>query len=113
MKHAHNFTIPHHPWNYASGVIECGTCEGKGSYWNGRGLGGNDPDSWDIECPNLVSVYTVQQGKKPTWEPGCAPNRPGLMIGKLVTSMRCAAFEPVEPFDAMKPGADRVNGNAG
>lgn len=32
------------------GIHECATCEGKGSVWNGRGHGGNDPDSWDIEC---------------------------------------------------------------
>jgi hypothetical protein len=37
-------------WYRKSGIVECDTCEGNGSYWNGRGLGGNDPDSWDIEC---------------------------------------------------------------
>ena len=62
---------------------------------------------------SMVRIYTVQQGKKPQWEPGCAPNRPGPMIAKFVTDMRCAAFEPVEPFNAMKRGADHVNGSAG
>lgn len=38
------------PWNYHSHVAPCDQCEGIGSYPNGRGLGGNDPDSWDIEC---------------------------------------------------------------
>lgn len=37
-------------WYRNSGVIECDWCDGKGSYWNGRGHGGNDPDSCDIEC---------------------------------------------------------------
>lgn len=37
-------------WHKNSGVIECPHCEGRGSHWNGRGLGGNDPDSWDVEC---------------------------------------------------------------
>jgi hypothetical protein len=41
---------PRPEWYRKSGIIECDTCEGNGSYWNGRGLGGNDPDSWDIEC---------------------------------------------------------------
>lgn len=37
-------------WYRQSGVIQCERCEGQGSFWNGRGLGGNDPDSWDIDC---------------------------------------------------------------
>jgi len=39
-------------WNHASGVIPCTLCEGRGTVWNGKGLGGNDPESWDIDCPD-------------------------------------------------------------
>lgn len=43
--------VPPRPkWYRESGVIKCDTCDGRGSIWNGRGLGGNDPDSWDIAC---------------------------------------------------------------
>lgn len=48
--HNHAFTDPSPNWYRKSGIIPCTTCDGLGSYWNGRGLGGNDPDSWDIEC---------------------------------------------------------------
>ncbi len=56
--HGHQFTLPHvpHPilrhqpdWYRKSGITECATCDGEGRYPNGRGLGCNDPDSWDIE----------------------------------------------------------------
>ena len=43
-------------WYRKSGIVECDVCEGNGSYWNGRGLGGNDPDSWDIECQGCDGV---------------------------------------------------------
>lgn len=62
---------------------------------------------------SLVRIYTVQQGKKPMWHEGCTPNRPGPMIAKPVTEIACLAFDPVEPFNAMAPRADRVNGNDG
>lgn len=39
-------------WDHASHVASCTTCEGKGEVWNGKGLGGNDPDSWNVECPD-------------------------------------------------------------
>lgn len=38
------------PWNYHSAVSDCQACEGHGGVWNGRGLGGNDPDSWSVPC---------------------------------------------------------------
>ena len=38
------------PWDYHSGVPDCETCEGHGHVSNGRGRGGNDPDSWNVEC---------------------------------------------------------------
>lgn len=42
---------PTQPWNYYSHAHKpCDACEGHGEVWNGRGLGGNDPDSWGIEC---------------------------------------------------------------
>ena len=34
-----------------SGVQHCGECEGRGDVSNGRGLGGNDPASWMVDCP--------------------------------------------------------------
>lgn len=37
-------------WYRDSGILACEECEGKGSRWNGHGCGGNDPDSWDIDC---------------------------------------------------------------
>lgn len=37
-------------WYLKSGIISCDRCEGQGSFWNGRGMGGNDPDSWSIDC---------------------------------------------------------------
>lgn len=40
-----------HPWNFRSGVGHCKVCEGTGSVPNGRGLGGNDPDSFNVDCP--------------------------------------------------------------
>ncbi len=33
-----------------SGVFDCHTCDGDGCVSNGRGRGGNDPDSWSIPC---------------------------------------------------------------
>ena len=39
-------------WYSNSGITKCDRCEGQGSYWNGRGFGGTDPDSWDIDCPD-------------------------------------------------------------
>lgn len=38
-------------WDYHSGVTHCPECGGEGGQWNGRGRGGNDPDSWLIDCP--------------------------------------------------------------
>lgn len=37
-------------WYSNSGITKCEHCDGHGSYWNGRGLGGNDPESWAIPC---------------------------------------------------------------
>jgi hypothetical protein len=37
-------------WHSKSGVTRCDECDGQGAVWNGRGRGGCDPDSWDIEC---------------------------------------------------------------
>ena len=31
-------------------VEPCSNCDGEGMHGNGRGRGGNDPDSWDIPC---------------------------------------------------------------
>jgi DnaJ-class molecular chaperone len=39
------------PWNADSGVLTCSSCDGAGAVWNGRGKGGNDPDSWSVPCP--------------------------------------------------------------
>lgn len=39
-----------------SGVTDCQTCDGTGSVSNGRGLGGNDPDSWSVECEDCEGV---------------------------------------------------------
>ena len=33
-------------------VPTCRNCDGTGEVWNGRGNGGNDPDSWVVECPD-------------------------------------------------------------
>lgn len=41
-------------WNYHSAVTPCPTCEGTGEVWNGKGHGGNDPDSFDVDCPDCV-----------------------------------------------------------
>jgi Ribonuclease G/E len=43
-------------WYSKSGIIPCDRCEGEGSFWNGRGYGGNDPDSWSIECEDCDGV---------------------------------------------------------
>lgn len=48
--HNHAFTVSAPNWYSKSGIVPCATCDGAGSYWNGRGMGGNDPDSWDIDC---------------------------------------------------------------
>jgi len=53
--HNHSFTVSAPNWYAKSGIIECATCDGIGHYWNGRGLGGNDPDSWDIECADCCA----------------------------------------------------------
>lgn len=40
-------------WNHDSHAhYPCGGCEGHGEVWNGRGRGGNDPDSWNAPCPD-------------------------------------------------------------
>lgn len=31
-------------------VRQCSECEGTGEVSNGRGRGGNDPDSWNVDC---------------------------------------------------------------
>jgi hypothetical protein len=38
------------------GIIPCTTCEGSGEVWNGRGKGGVDPDSWNIECSDCAGL---------------------------------------------------------
>ena len=45
-------THPEDKWNYHSAVTPCATCEGTGEVWNGKGNGGNDPDSFNVDCPN-------------------------------------------------------------
>lgn len=55
-QHNHAFTASAPNWYSKSGIVPCATCDGKGSYWNGRGLGGNDPDSWDIECADCCGT---------------------------------------------------------
>jgi hypothetical protein len=43
-------------WYRKSGIVSCDRCEGHGAYWNGRGLGGTDPESWDIDCPDCDAL---------------------------------------------------------
>lgn len=61
----HAFTLPRVPlpnapyraeWFRRSGIASCATCDGEGRYWNGRGLGGNDPDSWMIDCADCCGT---------------------------------------------------------
>ena len=48
------------PWNYYSAVSHCEDCDGKGHRWNGRGMGGNDPDSWAIPCETCEETGLVE-----------------------------------------------------
>ncbi len=43
------------PWNYFSGVFDCGECEGHG-YISRGGMGGNDPSSYSLTCQDCSGV---------------------------------------------------------
>ena len=36
----------------------CNECDGHGRVWDGKGKGGNDPDSGDVECPDCEGEGT-------------------------------------------------------